>query len=113
MGEADLWIAHLALVGGAAQLEHRLHDLAHAGGAHRMALTLEAAAGVYGDPSVQRGLPGLGTGTALARPEEAHVLRGDDLSDSEAVVHLREADVPRSDTRHLVGPLRCLAGGDK
>src|SRR5438105_12803460 len=85
MGEGDLRIAHLALTGRAAQLKHRLHDLAHAGGADRMALTFEAAAGVHRDASLQRGLARLGTGTALAGPKEAHVFRGDDLSDGEAV----------------------------
>ena len=86
----------------AAQLLEQLDALRDAGGARRMALGLQPAARVHGEPPAHRGLPRLderGTAEAVAEPE---VLVVDELDTGEAVVHLGDVDVGRSDARHRV-----------
>ena len=68
-------------------------DLADAGRAHRMALGLQAAAGVHRPLARQAGAAFQRVRSALAFLDESQILGRDDLGDGEAIVHFGELDV--------------------
>ena len=96
----------LPLSGFAANLQHQVADLRHAGRAHRMALRFQAAAGVHWPLAPQRRAPCKRVRPALSLFHEPQVFGGDDLGDGEAVVQLGELDLAR---RHAGHPVRLFA----
>ena len=104
---------HLALAGLAAHLDDEVADLRHAGGAHRVALGFQAAAGVHGFRAVARGASRGGVRAAFAARDEAEVFERDDLGDGEAVVQLAELDfvaAPRRPSGRPFAAARRTAG---
>src|SRR5690606_36764852 len=101
VGEADACAVDL-VVRLAAQLLEDLDALRHAGRTRRMALGLEAAAGVDRLPAAHVVVAGLDESVAFEAWGEAQILVGDQLDAGEAVVHLGAIDVRRAQARHRI-----------
>ena len=103
MGEADLRAFDLSRACLAAEVPDDLDDVGDAGGAERVALGEQAAAGVDRDLAADLGRAFVDQLAGLALAAEAEVLVVQELGGGEAVVQLDLAEVLGADAGLLVG----------
>jgi hypothetical protein len=105
--ESDVGIGYLSFAGFITELMVELDNLRDTRGAHGVTLRFEPATGVDGLLGADLGAPMFDGGASFAGLEEAEVLGGGYLGNSETIVDFSEVDILWLYTSHLV----CLLGG--